>query len=318
MAGISSKALKANYAENKRRFNKGNELQSNEFSDGSGLELYDATFRMYDAQIGRFHQIDPLVDMSLDHSPFAFSNNNPILLNDPLGLKGDTAWKSLPEIFVGAKKKSQSITNWFTGTSVGYQGSGWGHGPRRWLANQFGMGNVANNVFELGLHSLLQSGQVNLSGQLLDKIKKDGDLIRFQNEIIKILKADPRFKRLSFIAKGKGQVGFGGQRWERKGIENWGALNGNNPLAHSETWAVAGNELTWATRNSEVSYTAIVKSDGTIVISYHLSDTLDLSPQKGRSEAYNNVSSVTGFLYHDVVGGNSAMKVNADWQTTVK
>jgi len=61
-----------------------------------------------------------------------------------------------------------------------------------------------------------------------------------------------------------------------------------------------------------------VKSDGTIVIDYHLSDTLDLSAQKGRSEAYNNISSTTGFLYHDVVGGNKDIKVNADWQSTAK
>ena len=55
-----------------------------------------------------------------------------------------------------------------------------------------------------------------------------------------------------------------------------------------------------------------------MVISYHLSDRLDLSAQPGRSEAYNNISAATGFLYHDVVGGNSGMKVSADWQTTVK
>jgi hypothetical protein len=76
--------------------------------------------------------------------------------------------------------------------------------------------------------------------------------------------------------------------------------------------------LTWATRNASIDYTATVKSDGTIVIAFHLSDTLDLSAQKGRSEAYNNISSASGFLYHDVLGGNAAMKVNADWQVTNK
>ena len=64
MAGISDKALRANYAENKYRYNDGNELQNREFSDGSGLDTYDANFRMYDPQIGRFWQQDPLGELA--------------------------------------------------------------------------------------------------------------------------------------------------------------------------------------------------------------------------------------------------------------
>ena len=81
--GISDKALKGGYKENKYKYNGGNELQNKEFSDGSGLEAYDAYFRAYDPQIGRFLQIDPLSDLSENWSAYAFVQGNPISFNDP-------------------------------------------------------------------------------------------------------------------------------------------------------------------------------------------------------------------------------------------
>jgi len=85
MAGISDKAIKSNYAENKYRYNNGSELQNKEFSDGTGLELYETSFRSLDPQIGRFWQIDPLADQDLGISCYAYVGNNPVLLNDPTG-----------------------------------------------------------------------------------------------------------------------------------------------------------------------------------------------------------------------------------------
>jgi RHS repeat-associated protein len=106
MSGISDKAIKSQYGENKYRFNGGNELQNKEFSDGSGLEAYDATFRMYDPQIGRFWQIDPLADLNESYSPYSFANDNPILLNDPLGLANDTT--TLPAVVVTPVQQPRS------------------------------------------------------------------------------------------------------------------------------------------------------------------------------------------------------------------
>jgi RHS repeat-associated protein len=75
MAGISDKALKSNYAENKYRFQK-QELQNKEFSDGSGLEMYEFKYRFDDCQIGRFWSIDPLASKYEYNSPYAFSENH--------------------------------------------------------------------------------------------------------------------------------------------------------------------------------------------------------------------------------------------------
>lgn len=84
MAGISSKALKSSYSQNKFQYN-GKELQSKEFSDNSGLEFYDFGARNFDPQIGRWNVQDAKAEAYTGWSPYNYVLNNPLKYVDPKG-----------------------------------------------------------------------------------------------------------------------------------------------------------------------------------------------------------------------------------------
>ncbi len=114
MAGISSKAAASSI--NKKGYN-GNELQNKEFSDGSGLEVYDFNARTYDQQIGRFIQIDPLFEGGQESiNPYHFSYNNPIRFSDPDGIF--PIWPAIPFIVEGIKIAAALAVSYYTAKAV--------------------------------------------------------------------------------------------------------------------------------------------------------------------------------------------------------
>ena len=61
-----------------------------------------------------------------------------------------------------------------------------------------------------------------------------------------------------------------------------------------------------------------VRKDGNIIVNYSFSDIFDLrASPKNRSDAYNTICMITGFLYHDLVGGNDLLKINGKWSRVI-
>lgn len=69
--------------ENKHLYN------SKELQDDFGLDWYDYGARMYDAQLGRWHVIDPKAEEYDSQSPYHFSGNNPLKFVDLNGMNYD-------------------------------------------------------------------------------------------------------------------------------------------------------------------------------------------------------------------------------------
>ncbi len=67
---------------NKKLYNAGSEWQD----DIDGLaDYYSTFFREYDAIIGRFNGVDPMAEVRDEITTYAYANNNPVMMNDPLG-----------------------------------------------------------------------------------------------------------------------------------------------------------------------------------------------------------------------------------------
>lgn len=132
MSGISSKA--AGSLSNKYKYN-GKELQSGEFSDGSGLETYDFGHRMQDPQLGKFWQIDRFASKFSYQSPYAYAGNNPIKNID---VNGDSAWVQYKDANgVTQTVNNKSVNN--PGDAVAAYGKG-----AKWLGMAATMGSNQN------------------------------------------------------------------------------------------------------------------------------------------------------------------------------
>jgi hypothetical protein len=129
-------------------------------------------------------------------------------------------------------------------------------------------------------------------------------------------KANENYGKESFNFEKEGiSVQLGGKRAPQ---DMWEQLKDPFNPEYKDTWKVATNELTWLVRSVKVNSAVNVGADGTITINHSFTDVFDLRPSSGRNSAYNTATSILGFFYHDVFGGNDQMKISATWSTTIK
>lgn len=115
MAGISYKAGKPNYYENKR-----NKFQNQELNNDFGLGVYEFKYRVDDPQIGRFWQIDPLADKYVHNSTYAFSENKVIAHVELEGLESmDFRTQRNEENYLSGKITEQQYRDNIRGSAIG-------------------------------------------------------------------------------------------------------------------------------------------------------------------------------------------------------
>ncbi len=92
------------YKKHKWLYNAQNELETLH-----ELDLYETPFRSYDAQLGRFHQADPLAPLYDGISPYQYAYNNPISFNDPMGLEAEASPSVVPSTTSGAAPVANEV-----------------------------------------------------------------------------------------------------------------------------------------------------------------------------------------------------------------
>ena len=168
-----------------------------------------------------------------------------------------------------------------------------------------------NNAAGAALQALAGAQTITLDADATEAIQRDPDFVRTEADLVARIRALPGYGErpltvdLQTLRPGLG-VELGGQRGAGSmGDQLRRAWDLSDPEIRA-TWQVAGNELTWLLRHARLDGTANVSADGRITIDYRISDTLDLRPGAGRSDAYNAVTTVMGTLWHDVLGAEEA------------
>lgn len=236
----------------------------------------------------------------------------------------------ISSISVGFQKFSKEIieeeTHWYTFIEEWWQGdrtydgSGWGHGARQSFAKAIGLDDgEVNSLFEAGIYSMLQAGDVDISNsqRLIKKINEDSAFIAYEKEIASLVINSPDYlnKNFEISELPLKSIQLGGKR-AKGGM--WDQFKNPFSKKYRDTWKVAANELTWLLRSIGVKSKVVVNKNGNVIINHKFKDIFDLRPSDNgsRSFEYDVVSIITGFLYHDIAGGNDLMEIKGNWNNS--
>jgi len=151
------------------------------YNEGSELNTsngwYETFFRGYDAALARFVQVDPQAAQTHSMSPYQYGNNNPVLLNDPLGLFATTGeflnkinelWNSVPDSGGKASWSDDGGDNGKTSWTVFVPDPGGGGGGLNVTYTRNGDGTITSNVSAAGSSGILYSTTI------LDDVEVEG------------------------------------------------------------------------------------------------------------------------------------------------
>jgi hypothetical protein len=208
---------------------------------------------------------------------YAYANNNPVRFNDPNGHSiGTCVMCSLYEQLM------QSIGRTYV----------YGNDP-------------ADSLGDLMVRAFFQEPSATITGNALNDIANDKNLVDKQSGFAERIMTDPRYGNEEFsVDFGISSITFGEM--------------GNNMFedaTHSQTWTV---------RAANVGTTVDVAMSGDMRFNYSLSDTLDLRPDWSsgvrtglRGLGYNIVTTITGAVWHDILGSRE-METHATWTNIVE
>jgi len=131
--------------ESKKKF-QGQEFAHGEFTDGSGLEMYEFKWRMHDPQTGRFWQVDPLADEYVYNSPYAFSENKVTSHIELEGLESISINGIYADLWRSVGISSSSDPKQFV-ANVGKEALK----PRNWLEGYVAAGQIAGPLILIGI-----------------------------------------------------------------------------------------------------------------------------------------------------------------------